>query len=157
VNVLVIHGPNLNLLGTREPDVYGRGTLADINSLIEARAKELCVQVRIVQRSSEGAIIDEIHGAAGWASGIIINAAAYTHYSIAIRDALAAVMIPVVEVHLTNIFRREPFRRTSVMSDVVQGVITGLGPNGYLYALDFLSGGGSQALMVVPVQPIASR
>jgi len=140
VNVLVIHGPNLNLLGSREPDVYGRDTLADVNRLIEARARELGAQVRIVQRSSEGAIIDEIHAAVGWATGIIINPAAYTHYSIAIRDALAAIMIPAVEVHLSNIFCREPFRRTSVTSDVVQGVISGLGPRGYLYALDFLSG-----------------
>ncbi len=143
MNVLVIHGPNLNLLGTREPDVYGRGTLAELDRLIEARAGELGVQVRIVQRSSEGAIIDDIHAAVGWATGIIINPAAYTHYSIAIRDALAAITIPAVEVHLTNIFGREPFRRTSVISDVVQGVISGFGPRGYLYALDFLSGCGT--------------
>jgi len=142
MNFLVIHGPNLNLLGTREPDVYGRMTLADIDREIETKAKELCAQVRIVQRSSEGAIVDEIHQAMGWACGIVINPAAYTHYSIAIRDALVAVAIPAVEVHLTNIHSREPFRRTSVISDVVQGVIAGLGSKGYAYALEFLSGLG---------------
>lgn len=140
MNFLVIHGPNLNLLGTREPDVYGRTTLTDIDREIEAKARELGAQVRIVQRSSEGAIIDEIHRAAGWACGIVINPAAYTHYSIAIRDALVAVAIPAVEVHLTNIHSREPFRRKSVISDVVKGVITGLGSKGYVYALEFLAG-----------------
>jgi 3-dehydroquinate dehydratase-2 len=142
VNFLVIHGPNLNLLGTREPEAYGLTTLADIDREIEDRARELGVQVRIVQSSSEGDIVDEIHRAMGWASGIVINPAAYSHYSIAIRDALAAVAIPAVEVHLTNIHAREPFRQDSVVSGVVRGVITGLGPKGYVYALDFLSGRG---------------
>lgn len=138
MNILVLHGPNLNLLGTREPDVYGQTTLAAIDDMIQTRARDLGVEARIRQHSSEGALVDEIHAAARWADGIVINPAAYTHYSIAIRDALAAVAIPAVEVHLSNIFAREPFRHKSVISDVAKGVITGLGPWGYVYALNFL-------------------
>lgn len=136
---LVIHGPNLNLLGQREPHIYGSQTLDQINQAITRKAAELGVEVRIVQYSSEGDIIDEIHRAKGWANGIVINAGAYTHYSIAIRDALSAVNLPAVEVHLSNTFAREEFRHKSVISPVVKGVIAGLGPQGYLYALDFLA------------------
>lgn len=138
MNVLVIHGPNLNLLGTREPSVYGHETLQDVNRGIEQKARELGLSVRIRQHSSEGQIIDEIHCAVGWAEGIVINPAAYTHYSIAIRDALASVALPAVEVHLTNIYAREPFRHTSVTSGVARGVISGLGTHGYLFALEYL-------------------
>ncbi|HHV78616.1 MAG TPA: type II 3-dehydroquinate dehydratase [Firmicutes bacterium] len=138
MKVLVIHGPNLNLLGKREPEIYGRHSLSDVNRLITDKAHELGIEVRLEQRSSEGEIIDLIHSAVGWAEGIIINPAAYTHYSIAIRDALAAVSIPAVEVHLSNIFAREEFRQHSVISPVAKGVISGLGPWGYIYALEYL-------------------
>ncbi|MDN5331697.1 MAG: 3-dehydroquinate dehydratase [Tepidanaerobacteraceae bacterium] len=138
MRILVIHGPNLNLLGSREPDIYGNLTLEEINRLIEEKAAEHRVTVRIVQRSSEGDIIDEIHRAKNWARGIVINAGAYTHYSIAIRDALCAVNLPAVEVHISNTFKREDFRHKSVISPVVEGVIAGLGYRGYLYAIDYL-------------------
>ncbi|MGB9866983.1 MAG: type II 3-dehydroquinate dehydratase [Bacillota bacterium] len=136
---LVIHGPNLNLLGQREPHIYGSQTLEQINQAITKKAAELGVEVRVVQYSSEGDIIDEIHRAKAWASGIVINAGAYTHYSIAIRDALSGVNLPAVEVHLSNTYAREEFRHKSMISPVVKGVIAGLGPRGYLYALDFLA------------------
>ncbi len=139
MNVLVIHGPNLNLLGTREPDVYGTRTLAEIDDEIRARAATLGAEVRTVQHSAEGDIIDTIHSARRWADGIVINPAAYTHSSIAIRDAIAAVGLPAVEVHLSNIRAREPFRRRSVVSGVVDGVISGLGAFGYLAALEYLA------------------
>jgi 3-dehydroquinate dehydratase II len=138
VNILVIHGPNLNLLGMREPSLYGYTSLADINQAIEKRAIELGASVRFIQSSSEGEIVDGIHEARDWATGIVINPAAYTHYSIAIRDALLAVGRPTIEVHLSNIYAREPFRHTSVVSGVVKGVISGLGYYGYLYALEHL-------------------
>lgn len=139
MNVLVVHGPNLNLLGTREPGIYGMTTLAEVNDMIRTRAKELGVELKIVACSSEGDIIDEVHSSAVWASGIIINPAAYTHYSIAIRDALAAVGLPAVEVHLSNIFAREDFRRITMTGGAVAGVIAGLGPAGYLCALEYLA------------------
>ncbi|AEH50580.1 type II 3-dehydroquinate dehydratase [Pseudothermotoga thermarum] len=138
MNILVIHGPNLNLLGIREPHVYGRTTLEEINQMIQERARQRNVTVKIVQYSSEGDIIDEIHRAREWADGIVINPGAYTHYSIAIRDALSAVNLPTVEVHISNIFKREKFRHKSVISPVVDGVISGLGYLGYLYAIDYL-------------------
>lgn len=147
MNILVIHGPNLNLLGAREPGVYGTSTLAAINDAIQARASALGVDIKIVNHSSEGAIVDEIHSAIGWADGIVINPAAYTHYSIAIRDALAAVAIPAIEVHLTNIFAREEFRRVSITAGASAGLIAGLGPVAYLYALEYLvnTRGGCQS------------
>lgn len=138
MKILVIHGPNLNLLGYREPHIYGVTTLDEINNMIIKKAKEMNVEVRIVHYSSEGDIIDEIHGAREWARGIVINAGAYSHYSIAIRDALSAVDLPAVEVHVSNTFAREEFRHKSVISPVVDGIIVGLGPYGYLYALDYL-------------------
>lgn len=139
MKILVIHGPNLNMLGIREPEVYGRVTLDEINEMIHDKAKSLGVEVRIVQHSSEGAIVDEILDARSWACGIVINPAAYSHYSIAIRDALATADVPAVEVHLSNIYAREVFRRRSVVSGVCTGVISGLGAAGYLYAMDFLA------------------
>ncbi|MGB9814206.1 MAG: type II 3-dehydroquinate dehydratase [Thermovenabulum sp.] len=139
MKILVIHGPNLNLLGKREPHIYGVLTLEEINQLIIKKAAEHNIQVRIVQYSSEGDIIDEIHEAKNWAKGIVINAGAYSHYSYAIRDAISAVELPTVEVHISNTFAREEFRHKSVISPVVNGVIVGLGAYGYLYAIDYLA------------------
>lgn len=136
--ILVLHGPNLNLLGTREPEVYGRTTLADIHIAMESRARANSVQLESFQSNHEGQLIDRVQAAA--AEGIdfiIINPAAYTHTSIALRDALAAVRIPFVEVHLSNIHAREPFRHHSYFSDCAVGVICGLGVQGYLAAVDF--------------------
>lgn len=132
----VIHGPNLNLLGAREPEIYGRDSYDDINRKIKQRAQSLSMEVRIVQSNHEGEIVDAIHDARTWADAIIINPAAYTHYSYAIRDALTAVRLPAIEVHLTNVHSREEFRRHSVISPVVSGQIVGLGAMGYLLALE---------------------
>ena len=139
MNILVIHGPNLNLLGMREPGIYGTSTLQQVNEMVRAKAGQVGAEVRIVQHSSEGDIIDVIHSSIGWADGIVINPAAYTHYSIAIRAAIAAARIATVEVHLSNIFAREEFRHKSVVSGVSLGVVSGLGPMGYVYALDYLA------------------
>lgn len=136
--ILVIHGPNLNLLGCREPDVYGRSTLTDIDAGLVALGRDLGVTVECFQSNHEGAIVDRIQQArleSPPPSAIVINPAAYTHTSVAIRDALLGVGIPAIEVHLSNIHRREPFRRRSLVSDVAVGVITGLGAEGYRLAL----------------------
>ena len=136
IKICVLHGPNINLLGTREPDVYGRDTFDDMNRKIKDKAKALDVEARIFQSNSEGEIIDAIHEALKWADAIVINPGAYTHYSYAIRDALAAVRLPAIEVHLTNIHTREEWRRHSVVSEVVSGKIVGFGTNSYLMALE---------------------
>jgi len=133
--VLVLHGPNLNLLGMREPDVYGALTLAQVNERLEALARELGVEVEIFQSNAEGELVDRIQEAARGAHAIVINPAAYTHTSIAIRDALVAVGLPVIEVHLSNIHRREEFRQHSLVSDIAVGQITGFGADSYLLGL----------------------
>lgn len=135
IKVLVIHGPNLNLLGDRDPSLYGRKTLAQINGELQALGKRLGLKVDCFQSNHEGAIVDAIQQAIGAVDGLIINAAAYTHTSVAIRDALAMLPVPVVEVHLSNIHKREPFRHHSFMAPVVTGQIVGLGPSGYELAL----------------------
>lgn len=135
-NVLVIHGPNLNLLGSREPQIYGSFTLSEINDKIEKKAEGLHISVCCMQSNEEGRIIELIHNARGRYDCIVINAAAYTHYSIAIRDALSAIDIPAIEVHLSNIHRREEFRHKSVIAPVVVGQISGFGVNSYLLALE---------------------
>ncbi|ABF09935.1 3-dehydroquinate dehydratase II [Cupriavidus metallidurans] len=136
--VLVLHGPNLNLLGTREPQTYGHTTLDDINEALAKRAAEAGIELDTFQSNHEGALVDRIQAARGeGVDFIIINPAAYTHTSVAMRDALAGVAIPFVEVHLSNVHRREPFRHHSYFSDQAIGVICGLGWQGYLLALDY--------------------
>ena len=135
MNVLVIHGPNLNLLGTREPEVYGSTTLSQIDAMLSELGGELGVEVESFQSNHEGAIIDAIHGARGRVDGILLNPGAYTHYAIAIRDAIAAVDLPVVEVHLSNIYKREPFRHRSVIAPVAAGTIAGFGAESYRLGL----------------------
>lgn len=140
-SVLVLHGPNLNLLGTREPDKYGHDTLADINARLLARGQAVGIAVDCLQSNSECALIERIHACRGSdVAFIVINPAAFTHTSVALRDALAAVAIPFVEVHLSNVHRREPFRHHSYFSDLAVGVIAGLGAKGYEYALEFAFG-----------------
>lgn len=135
MRILVLHGPNLNLLGSREPEVYGALTLDEINIAITALAREMGIEVTIFQSNSEGELIDKIHSAAATCDGILINPAAYTHTSVAIRDALAAVALPTVEVHLSNIHRREKFRTRSFVSPVAIGQISGFGLDSYLLGL----------------------
>ena len=138
IRLLVLHGPSLNLLGRRETHVYGKQTLAEINSTIEAWAKKAAVEVKIVQSNHEGAMIEAIHEAVAWADGLLINPAAYTHTSIALRDAIAAVGIPAVEVHLSNIQAREAFRQQSLIAPVAVGQICGFGADSYRLGLEAL-------------------
>ncbi|MDQ2818464.1 MAG: type II 3-dehydroquinate dehydratase [Candidatus Eremiobacteraeota bacterium] len=131
----VLHGPNLNALGSRQPHIYGFGTLADINAAIRAIAHDLDCDVSIAQHSSEGALVDAIHRAAAAGRAIVLNAGAYSHYSYAIADALAAVGVPKAEVHLSNVYARERFRRRSVIAAEVDGCVCGFGSESYLLAL----------------------
>lgn len=140
MNILVINGPNLNLLGKREPGVYGNDSLQEIQNEIAALAKELGVQVEFFQSNHEGGIIDALHNAMDDMDGVVLNAGAFTHYSYAIRDAIAAIKIPVVEVHMSNIHSREEFRHTSVIAPVCRGSILGFGKNSYLLALRAVKG-----------------
>ena len=139
LKVLVIHGPNLNMLGKREPEIYGKTTLDEINSDLENLGKTLGIFVEAFQSNHEGAIVEKIQEAAATQKGVIINPAAYTHTSIAIRDALLALDIPIIEIHISNIYKREPFRHKSLISDVVTAQITGLGIKGYNMALKALA------------------
>jgi 3-dehydroquinate dehydratase-2 len=133
---LVLHGPNLNLLGSREPEIYGSDTLEDINSRLEALAQEAGNEITCLQSNAEHELVDAVHGAkAQGVAGIVINPGAFTHTSVALRDALLGVEIPFIEVHLSNVHAREAFRRQSYLSDVARGVITGLGAKGYEFAL----------------------
>jgi len=135
LRALVIHGPNLNLLGEREPEVYGRTKLRDIDRELKRLGKELGLTVDTFQSNSEGAIVDRIQKARGRADLILINPGAYTHTSIAIRDAFAAIAVPVIEVHLSNVYKREPFRHHSTIADLAVGRIMGFGADGYYLAL----------------------
>jgi len=138
--VLVLHGPNLNLLGHREPSVYGCATLMEIDERLQQFAEANGCEVRTVQSNHEGALVDAIQAAAGWADGIVVNAAAYTHTSVAISDAIAAVALPAVEVHLSNVYAREGFRRESLIAPVCQGQICGFGWRSYLLGLEAIIG-----------------
>ena len=140
LKILLVHGPNLNLLGKREPKIYGTSSLDAINASMMRIAEESGAELRIVQSNSEGALIDAIQMAGDWADGIVINPGAYSHYSYAIRDALAAVRLPAIEVHLSNIYAREEFRQISVISAVALGCISGLGWRSYACALQALIG-----------------
>ena len=134
--ILVIHGPNLNMLGTRETDIYGTAGLDQINADLEKRAAELGVALEIFQSNHEGQIVDRIQAAVGACAAAIINPAAFTHTSVAIRDALLLLEMPIIEVHLSNIYKREPFRHKSLVTDIATGQICGLGAQGYLLALE---------------------
>ena len=139
--ILIINGPNLNMLGVREPEVYGKETLETLCEKIRNRANILNVEVDFYQSNIEGEIINKIHSSLGNFDGIVINPGAYTHYSYAIRDALASVDVPSIEVHISNVHKREEFRHKSVTAPACIGQICGLGANGYLYALEELSNG----------------
>lgn len=134
--ILVLHGPNLNLLGTREPEIYGSATLDDINHMLKARAEETGLGIDFLQSNHEGVLVDAIQQARGKYDYIIFNAAAFTHYSIALRDAIAAVDVPVIEIHISNVHKREEFRHQSVLAPVALGQICGLGVASYLAALE---------------------
>jgi 3-dehydroquinate dehydratase-2 len=138
-SILVLNGPNLNLLGTRQPEIYGRTTLADIEEMCRAKADALGVGVSCVQSNHEGALVDAIQAARGQHDGIILNAGAYTHTSIALMDAISSVGLPVIELHLSNVHAREAYRHRSYISAVALGVICGLGARGYVLAIEALA------------------
>ncbi len=147
MRILLINGPNLNLLGTRQPEIYGTQTLAGIEAAVTERAAQLGAEVRCFQSNHEGALIDFLQAEAGAADAILINAGAFGHYSIALRDALVATRLPVMDVHISNVYAREPFRHHSVIADIATAQVTGLGWRGYLAAVEALienhkAGGG---------------
>ncbi|MCY4615048.1 MAG: type II 3-dehydroquinate dehydratase [Chloroflexi bacterium] len=137
MRILILNGPNLNLLGQREPEIYGRETLRDIELLCEQRAEELGIEIACFQSNSEGVLVDALHEHREW-DGVVLNAAAYTHTSLALADAIAATQLPTIEVHLSNIHAREEIRHTSLIAPVVWGQVSGFGYRGYLAALDLL-------------------
>ncbi len=134
--ILVIHGPNLNMLGTREPEVYGSEGLDQINARLEKKAASLNVELDVFQSNHEGQIVEKIQAAPGECAAVIINPAAFTHTSVAIRDALLLLEVPIIEIHLSNIYKREPFRHKSLVTDIATGQICGLGTQGYILALE---------------------
>jgi 3-dehydroquinate dehydratase-2 len=134
-HILVLHGPNLNLLGKREPGIYGRTTMEQINAALTDLAAQLGAELRCLQSNHEGGLVDAIHDAMGWADGLVINAGAYTHTSVAIRDAITSVAIPAVEVHLSNVFARDAFRHHSYLAPVCLGSICGFGADSYTLGL----------------------
>lgn len=141
MKILVLHGPNLNLLGEREPEIYGRATLKQVDALVRTEARRLGVEVKCFQRNGEGELIDLLHGRRKWLDGLLINPGAYTHYSWALRDAVAAVAKPAVEVHLSDLkarAKKEPFRAVSVLDGVRQGLVAGQGPQSYVEGLRLL-------------------
>ena len=138
MNILLLNGPNLNLLGERQPEIYGTSTLAELEQMVQARAHALGHTVRALQSNHEGALIDQLHQSRHWADGVIFNPGAFTHYSYALRDAVAATKLRVVEVHLSDITRREPWRRISVLEEVCAHRVVGKGTAGYLEALEWL-------------------
>lgn len=135
MKIAVVNGPNLNLLGIREPELYGRETLQDVEQTLRRVAKELRVELEFAQHSGEGALIDYVHSLRGRVEGAVVNAGAYSHSSLALRDAFAGVAVPFVEVHITNIYAREPVRRHSALADAAVGIVCGLGTMGYELAL----------------------
>ncbi len=135
MKILILHGPNLNLLGTREPEVYGSMTLEDINAKLIELGTELGLEIKCLQSNHEGALIDALHDARTWANGVVFNPGGYTHTSIALRDAIPAIQIPVIEVHLSNVYAREEFRHVSMISAVCKGKITGFGWRSYMLGL----------------------
>ena len=140
LRIFVLNGPNLNLLGARQPDLYGNATLEDVQKMCRSRAEELGAEIEFRQTNSEGELIDWLQEAGSSAQGVVLNPAAFSHYSVGVRDAVAASELPVVEVHISNIYAREAFRQKSVVSPVARGVIAGLGVDGYALAIEALVG-----------------
>ncbi len=137
-HILLLHGPNLNLLGTRQPEIYGKMTLDDINAAVRRHIAPYEIELRIQQSNHEGELVGWLHEARGWADGVVFNPGAYTHTSVALRDAISATELPVIEVHLSNVHGREPFRHRSLLAGVCIGQIAGFGWHSYLLALDAL-------------------